>query len=219
MSNTLKDLTGQKFGRLTVIRHLERFERKNSTYAWLCECECGKQIQTCASKLQSGHTKSCGCMKAERIGNLNKKYKYSNKRLYGVYKAMLDRCYDSKNPMYKHYGGKGVTVCDEWKNDYDAFAAWAFSSGYDKDAKFQECTIDRIKLNGNYEPSNCRWVTNKKQQQNTSRCRFYEHNGEVHNIAEWAEILGINYKILYRDLADRGLSLPQAMLKRLGTIY
>ncbi len=219
MSNTLIDLTGQKFGRLTVIKYLEKAERNNKTYSWLCQCECGKQIQTCAYKLRTGHTKSCGCMKAERIGNLNRKYKHTNKRLYGVYKEMISRCYNPHNSMYKHYGGKGITVCKEWKDDFDTFAEWAFTNGYKPDAKFQECTIDRKRFDGNYEPSNCQWITNKQQAQNTSRCRFYEHNGEIHNIAEWAEILGLKYKILYRDLVDRGLTLQQAMIKRLNIIY
>lgn len=209
----------KRFGKLTVVKRLSMEERVHKPNDLLCLCDCGKTIQTNAYKLLTGHSKSCGCMKAERIGNLNKKYQYTNKRLYSVYKAMIDRCCDSKNPMYKHYGEKGIVVCEEWLNDYDAFAKWAFESGYDKDAKFQQCTLDRRDNNGIYEPSNCRWITNKQQAQNTSRCRYFEHNGEVHNIAEWAEILGINYKTMYRDLINRNLTVQQVIRKRLCTIY
>lgn len=127
------------------------------------------------------------------IGTVNRKYKYSNKRLYGVYKAMLSRCYDSEAREYDNYGGRNISVCDEWLGEYgyDAFAEWAFNSGFDKDAERGQCTLDRIDVNKGYSPDNCRWITNKEQQFNKRTNKYLTHNGETHTLTEWAKILGI----------------------------
>ena len=127
-------------------------------------------------------------------------------RLYSIWAGMKSRCFNPNIHSYKHYGGRGITVCDEWKNSYIDFKKWALENGYD-----ESLTLDRIDVNGNYEPSNCRWATQKQQARNTRFNNIIELNGESHCISEWAEILGIgNGLILHR--VKRGLP-PEEILR------
>ena len=209
-----EDLTGQRFNRLTVIRYLDKSERTVRTYNWLCQCDCGKTVKANANKLKNGLQQSCGCLKEERkyeIGNLNKKYKYSNKRLYGVYKSMLSRCYDEKHREYKNYGGRGIAVCEDWRNDYDAFAEWALNAGYDMHAEYGGCTIDRKDVDGNYEPDNCTWITNAEQQNNRRDNVVIAYKGEEHNMKEWATLLNVSYDSLWYYIRARGKTLEEFM--------
>lgn len=198
-----EDLTGKRFNRLTVIKFIPADERKARGYNWLCRCDCGKEVKANASKLKNGLQQSCGCLKEEmkyNIGNVNRKYKYSNKRLYGVYKAMLSRCYDPKGREYHNYGGRGIEVCPEWLGEYgyDRFAEWALSTGYDINANHGECTIDRTNVNKGYAPDNCTWITNAEQQNNRRDNHLLTYKGETHNVKQWSELLGISYsKIRY----------------------
>ena len=104
---------------------------------------------------------------------------------------MKSRCAYERDPYYGHYGGKGILVCDEWLHDFQAFYVWAMANGYREDL-----TIDRINVNGNYEPNNCRWVDRKTQANNRTNNRVVTYHNETHTLAEWSEILGINYETL-----------------------
>ena len=129
-------------------------------------------------------------------GNKNHlKHGLSHTRIDNIYKSMISRCYCKRNNRYARYGKRGVRVCDEWLNDKNAFFEWAFSNGYAEDL-----TIDRIDVNGNYEPSNCRWVTQKEQQNNRSNNRVIEFNGECHTLGEWSEITGIKLATIWARL-------------------
>ena len=196
-----EDLTGQRFGRLTVVRWLRNDERKARQYNWLCRCDCGNEIQSTANKLKTGTQVSCGCRKHEHaveFGQINRKYAIVNKRLYGVYKMMIDRCCNQQSENYQSYGGRGITVCDEWQGEdgYDNFAKWAYDNEYDPNAKQGECTLDRIDVNGNYTPDNCRWVDSITQANNKRHNIWITHNDESHTIAEWSRILDIPYGFL-----------------------
>lgn len=178
------DLTGKKFGNLTVIKRLN-YSEPGHTFLWECKCDCGNITIVRGTNLKSGHTISCGCKKGKTIHN-----KWGT-RLYRIYANMKQRCYNPKNVWYKNYGAREITICQEWLNDFMNFYKWAKTNGYS-----DNLTIDRIDVNGNYEPSNCRWVNKIIQQNNMRSNRHITYNNETHTIAEWARILKISSKFL-----------------------
>lgn len=164
MSRKSENLTGVRFGRLTALE-ICGIDKTGST-KWKCICDCGNTKIVCASSLKKGNTKSCGCLAKEVSRELAKnlpRYKHGKRytKLWYVWQGMKQRCFNSNNKNYKYYGERGITICDEWKNDFNAFYEWAITNGYT-----DNLTIDRINNDGNYEPSNCRWVTNAEQQKN-----------------------------------------------------
>lgn len=162
-----KDLTGKRFGNLTVIsRAPNRIRNGRINAYWICRCDCGKEKEIRGTHLKSGKIISCGCI--GRIHNIEARIKHNQAgtRLYYVWCDMKNRCYNKNIRSYKNYGAEGVTVCDEWLHDFGAFSKWAFSNGYDPEAEYGKCTIDRIDVYGNYCPDNCRWVDAKTQANN-----------------------------------------------------
>lgn len=163
------DETGNRYGRLTVV--CRAGSNKKGIAKWLCECDCGGKTVVLGPKLRRGETKSCGCFEQEtRVRNGHKRMQpthgMSRSRLYDVWHGMKARCYRKTHPHYKDYGGRGIIVCDEWKDDFQAFADWALSHGYDESAAKGACTLDRQDPNGNYTPENCRFADMDVQQNN-----------------------------------------------------
>lgn len=162
------DHTGERFGMLTVISRADDYIAPNGKkhVRWLCKCDCGNESTVDICQLTRGATKSCGCLHEQHMSAGNVKHGGRNDRLYKVYSNMKNRCYNQNSADYFYYGARGIRICDEWLDDYTSFKSWAYKNGYDENADRFKCTIDRIDVNGNYEPSNCRWVDMKTQSQN-----------------------------------------------------
>ena len=190
MKNT--DITGKKFGKLTAIRldHKGKNKSLQSVQYWLFKCDCGKEKIIKKQNVLNGNTKSCGCIHRDSLIKRNKKHGLSYTRLYVVYAGMKARCYDKKHISYKYYGERGISVCDEWKNDFNSFHEWSIKNGYDENAKKGECTIDRIDVNGNYCPENCRWINIEKQNRNHRNNKKITINGKTLCMTEWEDVLG-----------------------------
>ena len=165
---SLIDHTGERFGRLVVLSRAEDYVAPNGKHhvMWLCQCDCGNQTIVDVGDLIDGHTQSCGCFRTDSLRENSTTHGGSHDRLYKVYANMKNRCYNANGDDYAYYGARGIRICDEWLSDYSVFKKWAYENGYDENAEKGKCTIDRIDVNGNYEPSNCRWVSMAEQSKN-----------------------------------------------------
>lgn len=189
--NKVKDLTGKRFGRLTVIGIDDRNTKR--TY-WNCMCDCGNVKSVRSDILQRGTTMSCGCYKKEvdRINlTANHKHKMSGTRIYGIWTGMKQRCYNEHDARYCRYGGRGIKVCEEWKADFSAFYEWALANGYG-----ENLTIDRIDNDGDYCPENCRWSTNVEQCNNRSTNITIKIGNATKTLTQWCEIFELDFKTI-----------------------
>lgn len=161
------DVTGEKYGRLTAIKYV--MSGRNRRSIWLFRCDCGNLVEKDLGDVRSGNTLSCGCIHREQLAERNRKnvkHGGDGTRLYFVWHHMKQRCLRPEDKSYARYGGRGITVCDEWVNDFAAFRDWAMANGYDPDAPYGKCTLDRIDNDKGYSPENCRWVDFKTQARN-----------------------------------------------------
>lgn len=186
---------GERYGRLIV---LENHHPKDEV---LCICDCGKLKIARATNVYHGGTKSCGCLFNE--GN-NRKHGGKSTRLYLIWKAMRERCNTPSCKGYKNYGGRGISVCEEWGN-FVVFKEWAISNGYN-----DKLSLDRINVNGNYEPNNCRWATSKEQANNKRNNHLITYLGETKTMTEWAETTGIKVATIWARL-QRGWTVEKTL--------
>ena len=192
------DLTGRRYGRLLV---LAEGEHRNKRIYWICKCDCGKTKQINGRHLRRGNISSCGCISKE--GNHVTHGLSKRNRLYRIRGGIKSRCDNPNVPSYKHYGARGISVCEEWR-DYKAFHEWAVSNGYS-----EELTIDRIDVDGNYCPENCRWISRGEQVNNRRTTKYVTINGIKKPRSEWAKEYGISYWTLRsrHDFGYQGLEL------------
>lgn len=192
--SVFKNLKGQKFGKLTVVKYAGTDKQRKSL--WQCKCECGNYITTRGTSLRFGSPRSCGCLQKQVVAELKTKHGFSRNRLYRIWKNMKQRCYNPKAQKFENYGGRGVRVCKEW-NNYENFHSWAMENGYE-----EGLTLDRINNDGDYEPNNCRWVTYSEQSLNSRTNHLMTYKGETKTLKEWAEIFGMNYSTLSARIND-----------------
>lgn len=191
-----EDLTGQNFARLTVIKPI----KVDGKTRWECQCCCGNVTIASKNDLKRGCVKSCGCLKKERLtkNKISSKNdlvsEHEERRLRTIFYGMIQRCENKRRKAYKDYGGKGIKVCDEWRNSFAEFCNWSVANGY-----ADNLSIDRIDGNGDYSPQNCRWATSKQQNNNRKDNRTICFNGETHTVSEWSRIVNIGKEtIKYR---------------------
>lgn len=207
------DITGKRFGRLTVVKRVEnRVSISGRQYAmWLCKCDCGKTKIASTGNLRQGQVRSCGCLQKDSYKSNSRNHKLSllamthgetKTHLYMVWSGMKRRCQNPHTKYYPLYGGRGVRVCDEWQK-YEPFRDWAHATGYK-----QGLTIDRIDCDGDYCPENCRWITFQEQQRNRRNNRHYEYQGKSYTVLEIAKILGMKPRTVQGRI-ERGWSIEK----------
>ena len=195
------DMTGQKFGRLTVINEAGR--SKCCKALWLCVCSCGGNKVVLGRNLKKGTTKSCGCLRKEISKVKATTHGLSNSRTYSIWANLIQRCCNKKDKDYCNYGGRGISVCGRWLDSFNNFLE-------DMGMPPRGGSIDRLNNNGNYEPGNCRWTTRKEQARNRRTNKLITYKGKTRPIVEWSEEVGINRNTLL-DRINRGWSVERAL--------
>jgi len=202
---------GKKYNRLTVVG----FERKASgsrttCWYWRVRCDCGNERIAAPLKVLTGKTKSCGCMKVERMKTYTEKYRTTHggrhERLYRIWRGMKSRCHDQNNKDYVNYGARGIVVCDEWKNDYAAFRAWAYENGY-----ADNLTIERKDYNSDYCPDNCTWIPLEDQAKNRRGNVVVEYDGKTWILSELCDEKGLPYGTIHHRLKFYGWPIERAI--------
>lgn len=194
------DLTGKRYNKLTVISRAKSRRQPSGklvTY-WNCKCDCGNITQVRGWDLKNGHIISCGCLKKTRNS-------LSKSRIYVAWHHMIQRCYRSNCKAYKNYGGRGIKICDEWLQDFMNFYNWAINNGY-KD----NLSIDRIDVNGNYEPNNCRWADDFTQRRNKRNNKYFSINGDTKTLTDWAKQYKIKPNVV-RERITKGWNIEKAL--------
>jgi len=201
------DIKGEKYNKLTAVKPV--YKNKSRTWYWLFECECGKEKICNATEVRRGKIKSCGCLTLNhnKDGEYTRKHRMSSTRIYSIYKGIKRRCYSNNSQDYQYYGGRGITMCDEWlgKDGFVNFYKWSERNGYNEDL-----TIDRIDVNKGYSPSNCRWTTRLGQGSNKRNNRYLTLNDETHTFSEWCRMKGFSKSLLEHRLQN-GWSVEEAL--------
>lgn len=206
-TNKCQSFVGMRVGKITVIGYEPSAEHKGKP--WLCRCDCGRTSYQNKAKILHGNTKPCECeQKKIKPQSLHKKYK----RLSNIWRSMRQRCCYPKRKDYHSYGGRGIKVCDEWRNNFEAFVTWALNNGY-----VDTLSIDRINNDEGYFPENCRWATRREQDHNRPNTKLYIVRGEEYTLREICEILEVDPKAIKRRMKkgmDLGFATMYALMRR-----
>lgn len=197
------DLSGKRIGMLTVLCVYGK--NKYGQVVWECVCDCGKITHPTSGDLLSGHTTSCGCVRGKKLGNFARTHGESRTRLYKEWQDMRYRCYNPNNSYYENYGMRGIIVCQEWKDSYESFRNWAINNGYS-----ENLTLDRIDVNGNYEPSNCRWSNQYEQANNRTNNNIVSYHGKIDTLTNMCRSLNVNYSVI-KSRIRLGYSFEEAI--------
>lgn len=212
MANHRSDITGQRFGRLTAIEPVSK--AKDGQYIWRCKCDCGGTKDVILGNLKYGSVQSCGCISQESSSRIIKEWHskhphnhathgMSHTRLFTIWTRMRQRCRDKSN---KDYGGRGISVCEEWDQSFESFRDWSLQNGYREDL-----SIDRIDNNGDYEPHNCRWTDTITQSNNRRTNRMVTYQGKTMTLANWCRELGLKYGTISQRISIRGWTEEEAL--------
>ena len=207
MGAKLQDITGNRYGRLTVTEHLG--VRGRRAHYWKCKCDCGKIVESSGDNLKKGNCKSCGCISKEC--DWNKTHSMSKTSEYKIWNSMKMRCINSKDASYYYYGGRGIKVCDRWINSFENFYK-------DMGKRPEGTSIDRIDVNGDYCPENCRWATIEEQSRNKRDNIHIEYKGQTKILTDWAKEINISVQTLYKRLYDYGYSVEEAFNSKLNEV-
>lgn len=206
----MEDITGQKFGRLTAIRFVEK---RGQYYYWLFKCDCENERTIEKNNVKSGKQKSCGCLLKEngkKLGDKNKTHGGSNSIEFSSWCSMLNRCYNVNYKFYKDYGGRGITVCDRWKNSFENFL---------EDMRERQTTkysIERIDNTGNYTPENCKWGTKLEQANNRRNNTLIIYKGKSKTLAEWCLNFNLNYEAVRSRIKYKKWDINKALETPIG---
>lgn len=201
-----KDITNQKFGRLTAMEMTD--ERRHGEVVWVCKCDCGNEIKTRIGCLTSGSSKSCGCWKKDRMN----KHDMHGTSFYNIWQNIKQRCFDKNHHKYPNYGGRGIGVCDRWKS-FDNFKEDMYDSYLVHEKNNDSSQIERKNNDGDYCPENCEWATRKEQARNRRDTRWVEYNGDKKSLAEWVEILDLDYNTTWQRIVRHGWTPKKAFNK------
>jgi hypothetical protein len=204
----VKDISGQSFGRLTVLS-FSHFDRRAH---WTCRCDCGEIVVKQRVGVQGG-PKSCGCLqreKARALGGASGSHGLTGTALWNVHRGMKERCYNPNSKSFQHYGRRGIGICPEWRDDLARFAEWALSNGYEAGLE-----IDRRDNDGDYSPENCRWISHKRNCNNTRGNTLVTIGGVTATLAEWSDRSGIPGKYIGRRIAKLGWTPEDAVWRKI----
>lgn len=199
-----KSYDGVRFGNLVVLCDVESNSRHRKVK---CVCDCGNEKDFFISNIKRGYTSSCGCLHKEVISESSSTHKMSKSKTYSTWLNMKARCSNENNPNFSNYGGRGIKVCDRWINSFENFIS-------DMGERPRGLTIDRIDVNGNYEPSNCRWASDKQQARNKRNTYIVEFNGVIKPLIEHCNDVGIEYKTVFKRISQSGYSIDKALTKK-----
>jgi len=194
------DMTGQRYGRLSVIEMAGH--NKHRQRLWRCVCDCGETTEVIGHLLRYGQTQSCGCLQKEAIASVNKKHGKSKSQIWFMHRSMMDRCYLQTSTAYKNYGGRGITVCKRW-HDFENFYA-------DMGDKPKGMTLERIDNDGPYSPDNVRWASYKDQANNRRNNVVLEFQGRKQTMQQWSDEMGLKIQTVWARL-NRGWSVDRAL--------